>query len=562
MIRKIFTILLVSGAVLHSQAQLKPVSGLNLDEKLAAYKTIRLNPDLSALSPEEKEALVYLIRAAQFADSVYWKQTYGDPYPLLNQIQDEKLKQLVLINYGPWDRMNNNEPFIVGVGPKPLGRNFYPKDMRKGEFDSMPFDIKKNPYTVLHRGPMPQGNLPAPMMPEGMVMNLEAFPYSMAYQYYNAQIMENLLRASEKLAKADPELFNFLRLRGEGIMNGDFQQSDIEWLKLKKSNLDIIIGPIENYEDELYGYKTSYESFVLIRDKEWGQKLEKFIKLLPDLQKNLPVDSIYKTEKAGSSESQLAVFDAVYYSGDANAGSKTIAVNLPNDENLQQTHGTRRSQIKNVMKAKFDNILIPIADQIIDPSQRANVSWDAFFNDVMFHEVAHGLGIKNTIDKTGTVREALGATYSAIEECKADVLGLWMVTQMVEKKELKGKLDDFYVTFVASVFRSVRFGAANSHGQANMITFNTLLNAGAITRTSKGFYKVDVEKMKATIEKLAGDLLRLQGNGDAVAVKKYLDKMAVVGPKLSEDLKKINKAGIPTDIIFEQGVDVLGLNKK
>lgn len=560
--RRILITALFTGAFIQAYSQLKPVEGFDAARKLAAYKTVRLTTDLSKLDENEKAALVYMIKAAQYADSIFWMQVYGDPKTLLDRIQDPLLRRYAEINYGPWDRLDDNKPFIQGIGPKPKGANFYPKDMRPGEYDSMQNQLKKDPYTVLHRGPIPQGNLPPPEMPPGMVEPLEAFPYMMAYQYYMSKIMESLLHASEKIGPTkDKELFNYLRQRGDAIMNSNFNQSDIEWLKMKNSKLDIIIGPIENYEDELYGKKTAFESFVLIRDKEWGAKLEKFIKLLPDLQKNLPVDSLYKAEKVSNSQSQLAVFDAVFYAGDANAGSKTIAVNLPNDETLQKEYGTRRSQLKNVMKAKFDNIVVPISQQIIDPTQRANVTWDAFFNDVMFHEVAHGLGIKNTVTNKGTVHDALGSNHDAIEECKADVLGLWMVTQMVKKGELKGKLDDYYVTFVTSVFRSVRFGASNAHGQANMITFNTLLENNAITRNSRGWYKVDVAKMRETIEKLAGNLLVYQGNGDAVAVQKFMDSKAVVGKQLGHDLDTINNAGIPKDLIFEQGLGVLGLHE-
>jgi len=559
MIRKILTLFVITASVAKGWAQLKPVAGLNLDEKLGAYKTIRLNPDLTGLKPEEREALKYLIIAAQYADSIYWRQTYGNPANLFGKIQDEKLKRYVQINYGPWDRLNGNAPFIQGVGPKPKGANFYPKNIRKSEFDSLSANVRNDAYSILQRGPS-LVTFESPVDGDPNTGSLDAMPYGMVYMDFSRKMMENLMYAADKLGQnGDKDFKNYLRMRANNLMNNNFTESDKAWLKVKNSSLDIIIGPIENYEDEFAGVRAAHESFVLIRDKEWGSKLDKFIDMLPDLQKNLPVDSIYKTENAGSGQSQLAVFDAVYYAGDANAGSKTIAVNLPNDETLQTEFGTRRSQLKNVMKAKFDNILVPISNKVIDPSQRVNITWDAFFNDVMFHEVAHGLGIKNTIDKKGTVREALGANYSAVEECKADVLGLWMVTQMVNKNELKGKLDDYYVTFVASVFRSVRFGASNSHGQANMITFNTLLGNGAITRSASGTYKVDVAKMRTTIEKLAGDLLKLQGDGNAETVKIFLSKMATVSPKLAADLTAINNAGIPKDLIFEQGLSVLGL---
>ncbi len=261
--------------------------------------------------------------------------------------------------------------------------------------------------------------------------------------------------------------------------------------------------------------------------------------------------------KPGSS---LAVFDVLYYAGHNNAGSKTIAVNLPNDEKLQEEYGTRRSQLKNVMKAKFENMVVPISNLLIEPTQRANINFDGFFSNVMFHEVAHGLGIKNTVTNKGTVRDALGANHSAIEECKADVLGLFMVTRLSENGQLTGKIDDYYVTFVSSVFRSVRFGAASAHGKANMITFNTLLKAGAVIRQKTGTYKVDVPKMKTAISNLAAELLVLQGDGNTDAANKMLTERAIVGAELKIDLERIAKAGIPVDLVFEQGKEVLGLD--
>jgi hypothetical protein len=314
--------------------------------------------------------------------------------------------------------------------------------------------------------------------------------------------------------------------------------------------------------------------------------------LLPELQANIPVEAAYKPvlandtgvnkfdehgnlisnsgeminepnfppmQKPDASMSQLAVFDAVYYGGDCNSGSKTIAVNLPNDETLQKYFGTRRSQLKNTMKAKFEEMVMPISKILIDPAQQSNIKFDAFFSNVMFHEVAHGLGVKNLVsDQSKTVREALGATYSAVEECKADVLGLYMVTQLFQKGELTGSLDDYYVTFVASVFRSVRFGAASAHGKANMITFNTLLNSGCIVSGNKG-YTINVNAMKSVIEKLAAELLHLQGDGDIAGVNKMLVTRGVIQPSLASDLAKLSKAKIPFDIVFDQGIETLGL---
>ena len=299
----------------------------------------------------------------------------------------------------------------------------------------------------------------------------------------------------------------------------------------------------------------------MVRDQKWSEKLAKYLKQLPDLQKNLPVDAAYKKETPGGSGDQLAVFDAVYYAGDCNSGSKTIAVNLPNDESIQKTVGTRRSQIRNVMKAKFDEIVLPISKNMIETSQQKHVNFNSFFNNVMFHEVAHGLGIKNLVGSEGTVKSALGPLHNTIEECKADVLGLWMVTQLVDKKELKGELADYYVTFVSSIFRSVRFGAGSAHGKANMIVYNTLVEEGAIKRNKKGLYSVDVMKMRKSIESLAGRLLKHQGDGNAVNVGTYVDKYAAVSSVLKSDIAEINKNNIPVDIRFEQGQDILGLSK-
>lgn len=522
----------------------KALPGYPVEERLKSFKKITLTTDLSSLKEGEKKALVYLIEAAKHADNIFWMQAYGVKDSVLSRVKDETLKQFISLNYGPWDRLNDDKPFVEGVGAKPAGARFYPEGMTKEELDQQYGGMQTDPYAVIVRNPM---NM------------LEMRPYFIAYDIEIAEIIQNLMKASEALHDVDPELEQFLRMRAEALAMNNYDPSDIAWLGLKNSNLDIIIGPIETYEDKLLGQKPSFEAYVLVRDKAWGEKLSKYIGFLPELQKGLPVEAEYKKDGVGNGNSQLAVFDAIYYAGDCNSGSKTIAVNLPNSEMIQEKFGTRRSQLKNVMKAKFDNMVQPITGLVIDPSQRALVNFDAFFNNVMFHEVAHGLGIKNTISGKGTVKDALGATYSAIEECKADVLGLYMVTKLVEKGELPAKLDNYYVTFVASVFRSVRFGASSAHGRANMIQFNRLVADGAVVRSSAGTYSVDVVKMKASIEKLAGDLLRLQGNGDMAAAEAFLTNNANIGKNLKDDLNVINKAGIPVDLIFEQGTEVLGL---
>ncbi len=329
---------------------------------------------------------------------------------------------------------------------------------------------------------------------------------------------------------------------------------------MKKNAVDVVIGPIETYDDELFGYKAAHEGYVLVKDKEWSGRLSRYIPLLPELQRGLPVPAAYKRERPGS-DSDLNAYDVLYYTGQANAGSKTIAINLPNDEQVQLKKGTRRLQLKNAMQAKFDKILVPIAGELIAEDQQSNIKFDAFFANVMFHEVAHGLGIKKTIDGKGTVRAALKEQAGALEEGKADVLGLYMVTRLLEKKEMPdARLDDSYVTFLASIFRSIRFGASNAHGRANAAQLSFLQERGAFTRDSTtGRYRVDLPKMRAAVDALAEQILRFQGDGDYAGTKRFMEERSAISPELQQDLDRLGTKGIPVDIVFEQGTAVLGL---
>ena len=349
-----------------------------------------------------------------------------------------------------------------------------------------------------------------------------------------------------------------MQLRSQALLTDKFTESDIAWLDMKNNTIDIIIGPIENYEDGLYNSRNAYEAYVLVKDKLWSQRLAKYVAMLPELQQGLPVDAKYKAEKPGSS-SELNAYDVVYYAGQANSGGKTIAVNLPNDEELQKSKGTRRSQLKNAMKAKFDQIMVPIANTLIDPSQLDKVNFDAFFANVMFHEVAHGLGIKTTVNGKGTVRTALQEQGSWLEEGKADILGLYMVTKLVEKGELAGPIENYYTTFMAGILRSVRFSAADAHGKANMLCFNFFEQKGAFEKTSGGHYKVNYQNFAKAMNDLSNLILTLQGNGDKAGVEQLAKEKGIINPGLQSDLNKLKEKGIPVDIVFEQGVSVLGL---
>jgi hypothetical protein len=484
-----------------------------------------------------------LIEASQIMDGLFWRQAFGDKQELLSGIEDPAQRRFAEINYGPWDRLDGDKPFVESFGAKPLGAQFYPEDMSKEEFEAWDQEGKSGLYSVVRRND--QGGL-------------ELVPY---HEVFGEQLSRaaDLLRHASDLAQ-DPEFANYLRLRADALLSDDFQPSDMAWMDMKNNSIDLVIGPIETYEDKLFGYRAAYESYVLIKDQEWSARLARFAAFLPELQQGLPVPDEYKQETPGS-DADLNAYDVVYYAGDCNAGSKTIAINLPNDEEVQLAKGTRRLQLKNAMLAKFNQILVPIADELIAEDQRQYITFDAFFGNTMFHEVAHGLGIKNTITDNGTVRMALKDHSSALEEGKADILGLYMVQSLREKGEIsEGELMDNYVTFMAGIFRSVRFGASSAHGKANMIRFNFFKDAGAFSRDEEtGTYRINVEAFEQAIEDLSRTLLTLQGDGDYEAVNAFVEKQAAVGPQLQADLDRLAAASIPVDIVFEQGVDVLGL---
>ena len=512
------------------------------NERIGIYETVKLTADLSKLKPYERQMLPLLIEAAQIMDGLFWKQAYGDKDDLLKSIKNTTTRKFAEINYGPWDRLNDDMSFVEGFGKKPDGANIYPKDVTKDELEKSDLADKKGLYSLVKRD---------------KAGKLYTVPY---HEEYKAE----LTKASELLLKAaalsvDASLKNYLTLRAKALITSDYKPSDLAWLDMKTNGIDIIIGPIENYEDKIFGARASFESYVLIKDMDWSKKLSHYVSFLTELQTGLPVDAKYKKEKPGT-DSELNAYDVVFYAGDCNAGSKTIAVNLPNDEEVQITKGTRRSQLKNVMKAKFDKILVPISSELISPEQRKHITFDAFFATTMFHEVAHGLGIKNTINGKGTVREALGEKGSALEEGKADILGLYMIDKLFAKGEIKeGVLMDYYVTFLASIFRSIRFGASSAHGQANMVRFNYFEEKGAFTKSADGTYSVNLQKMKEATNSLSALILKLQGDGDAKGVEELLAKMGSISPDLQADLDKLKTKKIPVDIIFEQGKDVLGL---
>ena len=508
------------------------------------YADFTLTADLSHLSGDQLEMIRILIDASQIMDALFWKQSFGEDHEeWLESIANVDARRFAELNYGPWDRLDDEKPFIEGVGAKPLGARFYPLDMSKEEFNEAYLPGKNGHYSLIRRD---------------QTGALILVPYHVAYAD-ELRAAAGLLRRAAKLTES-PDFAIYLKLRAAALISDEYQVSDRYWMDVKDNEIDVVIGPIESYEDRLFGYRTAYESYVLIKDLEWSNRLSRFAAFLPDLQKGLPVADEYKWEAPGT-DSDLNAYDVVYYAGHSNAGSKTIAINLPNDEQVQLDKGTRRLQLKNAMAAKFEKILEPIADVLIDEAQRKHITFDAFFANTMFHEVAHGLGIKNTIDGTATVRAAMLDLASSMEEGKADILGLYMITELHKAGEL-GDVDlrDYYTTFMTSVFRSIRFGASSAHGKANMVRFDFFLEQGAFVRDAdSGTYRVDYDKMETAMTDLSRLLLTLQGDGDYEGAVELTETKGVISNQLQSDLDRLTSAEIPVDITFQQGVAELGI---
>ena len=472
-----------NAAAPQSPQATSPAAPVLLDEfksRLDIYYPVDLTADLSHLSDAQRAMLSKLIDASKIMDDLFWQQAFDEPKDIfLTRLPEGKVRDFAAINYGPWDRLNGDKAFLSQYGEKPLGAQFYPADMSKQELEQSALADKAGLYSLIKRDD------------SGKLISV---PYSEAYKT-ELTAAANLLKEAAALAQ-NSEFANYLTLRAKALLDDNYQPSDMAWMDMKTNPVELVIGPIETYEDQLFGYRAAFEAYVLVKDMQWSERLAKYAATLPALQQGLPVAEAYKQEVPGS-DADLNAYDVIYYAGHSNAGSKTIAINLPNDEQVQLEKGTRRLQLKNAMQAKFDHIMQPIAQLLITPEQRQHVTFNAFFNNTMFHEVAHGLGIKNTLDGKGTVRQALQEHASALEEGKADILGLYMITQLKQQGMLEeGTLEDYYTTFMAGIFRSVRFGASSAHGKANMIRFNYFAEQGAFVRNDDGTYKVDYDKMQ------------------------------------------------------------------
>lgn len=508
--------------------------------KVEEYAQVELKSDLvNGLNDKEKELVKIFFQVGEITDDLFWKQTFGDK-SVLDTLTDSYAKKFAMIQYGAWDRLDNNKPFLPGYGEKLDVCNYYPHDITAEEFDALEDENKDSWYTVIRRNA------------DGSLKSV----------WYHEEYADEIGRICALLEKAvtlaeDPGLKNYLQKRIEAFKTDDYLESDLAWMDMKDSKVDFVTGPIESYDDKFRETKASYESFILLKDEARSKDLAKFVSMLPALQKELPCEPQYKKFVPGTS-SDLNVYDAVFYAGDCNAGSKTIAINLPNDERVHAMKGTRRLQLRNSMKAKFDKIMMPIGELIVMPEQQKYLNFDAFFWNVTFHEVAHGLGVKQTVNTNESVDAVMGTEKTSWEEAKADILGLFMVTKLVEMGEITNiTAEDAITTYIAGILRSVRFGAASSHGKANMMCFNYMEKAGAFTRDAQGQYVIDFQKAKEAMNGWAALILKTQGDGNVEFATKYRAENGGITPELQADLDKINSAGIPRDITFIQGKDVL-----
>ena len=505
-----------------------------LQEKVESYAVVEVkSPLYDALSENDKKIVDLFRQAGEIIDDLFWKQTFGDKAEM-EALKDEYAKAYAMINYGPWDQLDDNMPFVEGYGEKPLGCQYYPQDMTKEEFEAFDDPDKLSLYTVIRRD-------------ENGALKTVWYR-----DEYKAELDKICALLEEAAALTTNEgLRTYLTERVKAFRTDDYLASDMAWMDMKDCNMDLVIGPIENYDDHLYEAKAAYECFILLKDEKRSANLAKYVSLLPALQTMLPCAPEYKTFVPGTS-SDLNVYDAIYYSGDCNGGSKTIAINLPNDERVHIAKGARRLQLYNSMMAKFDKILAPIGEILVTPEQQKLLTADAFFWNVTFHEVAHGLGVKETVNGKGTVDAAMGSEKTTWEEAKADILGLFMVNKLIEMGEITDiTKEESIATFIAGIVRSVRFGSASSHGKANMMCFNYMEDHGAFSRNAEGRYVVDFEKAAAAIDSWANTIIETQATGNFEFAQKYAAENASIREALAADIAKVNEAGIPRDIVFD-----------
>ena len=525
-------------------AQGKPAPDANqLTTMIARFAPVDLSADVSKLPPNEKQALAKLVEAAKVMDTLFLRQVWaGNETMLLTLLQDTSeigraRLHYFLLNKGPWSRLDHNEPFIPGVPPKPEQANFYSADAAKQEVEEWLATLsgaQKSSatgfYSTIRRNA------------EGKLITV---PYSFEYQGELTHAAR-LLREAAALT-TQPTLKTFLEKRAQAFLTNDYYDSDVAWMELDAS-IEPTIGPYEVYEDEWFNYKVAFEAFITVRDDEETRKLARFGAELQEIENNLPIDARYRNPKLGSL-APIRVVDVVFSGGDANRGVQTAAYNLPNDERITAEKGAKRVMLKNTQDAKFAKVLVPISKVALAANDQSSVEFDAFFTHILMHELMHGLGPHNITagERPTTVRQELKETYSTIEEAKADVSGLFALQFLVDRGKLENKYEQtIYTTYLASMFRSIRFGLNEAHGRGVAMQLNYFLDHGGVTVAGDGTFAVNPGRIKQNVVDLTRDIMTLQAVGDYAAAKQMIAQLAVVRPPVQRVLDRLS--GVPVDI--------------
>lgn len=514
-----------------------------LSSMAARFAPVEVKVDLASLPSQERAALAKLVEASRYVDALFMRQRFAGNNALLMQLLSDRSAlgrarlDYFLLNKGPWSELDQDKAFLPGVGAKPPGGNFYPADATRDQVDSwmqaLPPAQKTDAtgfFTTIRRGA------------DGKFL---AVPYSLEYQ---GELMEmaRLLREAAALTQ-QPTLKAFLEKRAEAFVSNDYYASNVAWMELDAS-IEPTIGPYEVYEDEWFNFKAAFEAFITLTDAAETDKLKRFSSQLQDLEDHLPIDKKFRKPKLGG-YSPIRVVNVVFSAGDANHGVQTAAFNLPNDERVVAEKGSKRVLLKNFQQAKFDKVLTPIADVALVPQDRQLLSFDAFFTHILMHELMHGLG-PQTIEVNGrqtTVRQELKELNGPLEEAKADVSGLWALQHLMDKGFLDKKQErNMYVTFLASTFRTLRFGLNAAHAKGMALQVNNLLDAGAIRIDAQGRFSLDVPKTKKAVTALTSQIMTLQAHGDYAGVKRLLDHMSVIRPEVQRVLDQLDK--VPVDI--------------
>jgi hypothetical protein len=515
----------------------------DLQQKTARFAVTDLSADLSALPANEREALAHMVRAAQVMDALFLEQVWSGNETTFHMLakDDSPLGRArlhaFLVNKGPWSRLDHNEPFVPGVPEKPASANFYPAGATKAEVEKWiaslsPADKERATgfFTTIRRGP------------DGKLM---AVPYSTEYQGELALAAQHLRAAAA--ATKQPTLKAFLDSRAAAFVSNDYYDSDVKWMELD-ATIEPTIGPYEVYEDEWFNYKAAFEAFITVKDQTESDKLKKFAGSLQEIENNLPIDPKYRNKRLGAL-APIAVVNTVYSSGDGNRGVQTAAFNLPNDERVIREKGSKRVMLKNNQQAKFDKVLTPISKVALAAADQGNIAFDAFFTHILMHELMHGLGPHDIVvgGRTTTVRQELKETYSAIEEAKADISGLFALQFLIDKGQLdKGLEKTMYTTFLASAFRSLRFGVNEAHGRGQAIQLNYLLDRGGFKVNADGTFAVDTAKIRDAVTALTGEIMTLQAEGSYAKAKAMIDTLGVIRPQTKALLDKLTS--VPVDI--------------